>query len=179
MSLLETILTSGNGGAVKQLARNFGLSGDDAMKALTQLVPALSQGVKKNIGSQSGLDSLMGALNRGKHSQYLDIPDLLGKRETADDGNSILGHLLGNKDASRALAQKAATNTGLDFGMLKKMLPVIASMAMGGLSKQSAGKGLLGGALASGAGGILTSLLDRDNDGKVIDDLFGIARKFL
>ncbi|MEE9493815.1 MAG: DUF937 domain-containing protein [Gammaproteobacteria bacterium] len=180
MSLLETILTSGNGAAVKALANNFGLSGEDAMKALSQLVPALGQNVKRNIDNNpSGLDGLMGALKKGNHGRYLDSPDILGHSNTANDGKSILGHILGSKDASRSLAKQAASNSGLDFGLLKKMLPVIASMAMGGLSKQSMGKGLLGGALASGAGGIISSIIDRDNDGKVIDDLFNMARKFL
>ena len=178
MSLLETILTSGNGAAVKQLANNFGLSGEDAMKALSQLVPALGQNVKRNINNPSGLDGLMGALKKGNHSRYLDSPDILGQADTVNDGKSILGHILGSKDVSRTLAKQAASNTGLDFGLLKKMLPV-ASMAMGGLSKQSMDKGLLGGAMASGAGNILSSIIDRDNDGKVIDDLFGMARKFL
>jgi hypothetical protein len=177
--LLETILKSQNGGAVKQLAKNFGLSNDDTMRALSQLVPALSRGVKGNISNQNGLESLMNALSKGKHEQYLDKSDYLGRPEAVQDGNSILGHILGSKDASRQVAHQAASNTGLGAGLLKKMLPVVASMVMGSLFKQSKTKGLLGGALASGAGGILTSMLDRDNDGSVIDDLFGMARKLL
>ena len=48
----------------------------------------------------------------------------------------MLGHILGSKDASRQLASEAAARTGLDVGILKKMLPAIAAMLMGGLSKQ-------------------------------------------
>ena len=177
--LLETILNTQNGGAVKQLSKTFGLSGNDTMKALTQLVPALSRGLKGNISSKNGLDSLMDALSRGRHDQYLDKPDVLARPETVNDGNSILGHILGSKDASRQVAQQAAASTGLDLGILKKMLPVVAAMAMGGLSKQSASKGLLGGAVAAGAGSMITNMLDRDNDGSVVDDLFNMARKFL
>lgn len=177
--LLETILKSQNGGAVKQLAQNFGLSNEDTLRALSQLVPALSRGVKTNVSSQDGLDSLMNALSRGRHEQYLDKPEAIGRPEAVDDGNSILGHILGSKDASRQVAHQAASNTGLGAGLLKKMLPVVATMAMGSLFKQSKSKGLLGGALATGAGGVLVSMLDRDNDGSMVDDLFGMARKLL
>lgn len=175
--LLETILNSQNGGAVKQLSKNFGLSGEDTLRALSQLVPALSRGVKSNISNQNGLDSLMNALSGGRHEQYLDQPENVSRPESIQDGNNILGHILGSKDASRQVAHQAAANTGLDQGILKKMLPVVAAMAMGGLAKQSKSSGLLGGAAAAGAGGILASMLDRDNDGSVVDDLFGMARK--
>ena len=177
--LLETILKNQNGGAVKQLSNNFGLSNEDTVRALSQLVPALSRGVKSNISSQNGLDSLMNALSRGNHQQYLDKPENFNRPESIQDGNNILGHILGSKDASRQVAHQAAANTGLDLGILKKMLPVVAAMSMGGLAKQSKSNDLLGGATTAGAGGILVSMLDRDNDGSVVDDLVGMARKFL
>ncbi len=41
------------------------------------------------------------------------------------DGNNILGHILGSKDVSRAVADRASANTGIDSGMLKQMLPCL------------------------------------------------------
>jgi hypothetical protein len=58
------------------------------------------------------------------------------------------------------------------------MLPVVATMVMGGLSKQASG-GRASAAQAGGVGGMLTSLLDRDGDGSVIDDVGGMLGKFL
>jgi hypothetical protein len=48
--------------------------------------------------------------------------------------------LFGNKDVSRAVAAQAASATGIGQDILKQMLPVIASMVMGGLFKQSSGQ---------------------------------------
>jgi len=62
---------------------------------------------------------------------------MLSRQETVQDGNAILGHLFGSKDVSRAVAGHAAAQTGIDTGLLKKMLPLVASMAMGSLSKQT------------------------------------------
>lgn len=179
--LLELILKSQNGDAVKTLARNFGVGGDDALKAIVAMLPGLTRGVKNNASTQSGLDGLIGALRRGNHQQYIDKPETLGRPETVDDGNGILGHLLGGKDASRQLATEAAARTGLDASLLKKMLPIVATMLMGGLSKKTSDIGMprnMSAGESSGLGGMLGSLLDADRDGSVVDDLLGMARRF-
>ncbi len=182
MDLLKTILES-QGGGVKQLANQFGLDSNQANSALAQLIPALAGGVKKNV-QQGGLDSLISALNSGNHSQYLDNPSQLESESTISDGNAILGHLLGSKDVSRKVASHAAQNTGIDSSILKKMLPIVATMVMGGMSKQSGSGGVLGALLSggqsrkssSGLEGLVTSFLDQDGDGSIVDDLMG---KFL
>lgn len=61
----------------------------------------------------------------------------MAEPQTIADGNNILGHLFGSKDVSRAVAGQAATKTGLGADVLKKLLPLVATMAMGSLSKQT------------------------------------------
>ena len=97
----------------------------------------------------------MGALQGGRHDRYLDDPAELARPETVQDGNAILGHLLGSKDMSRQVASHAAQKTGLDTGILKKMPPMVAAMAMGSLSKQAKEPSVadaLMGALSGGGG---------------------------
>lgn len=183
MSLLETILKSQGGAVAEQLAKQFGLDTNTASSVLGQLVPALSAGVKRNTASQGGLDGLIGALTKGGHSQYLEDPSRVGQQATVDDGNKILGHLFGSKEVSRQVASHASQQTGVSSDILKKMLPVVATMVMGGLSKQSnAGGGALAGLLggtgqASSGQSLLTSFLDSDGDGSVADDLLGMLFK--
>jgi hypothetical protein len=186
MSLLKTILEANNGGAVKALAQNFGLSNQQAGSAVSKLLPALTQGMKTNVAQKGGLDALLGALNKGGHQRYVDNPTELAQANTVAEGNNILGHLLGSKDVSRQVASQAAEQTGIDTGILKKMLPMIASLAMGSLSKQSGSGGALAGMLggnsggnSSAAGGLLSGFLDADGDGSMADDLLGmVAKKF-
>ena len=92
---------------------------------------------------------------------------------TVDDGNRILGHILGSKDASRQVAQKTSERTGIDSGILKKMLPVVATMVMGSLSKNKANFAGSG----SGSSGGLGKLLDADGDGSIMDDIAGMLGK--
>ncbi|MBK7469630.1 MAG: hypothetical protein IPI73_02305 [Betaproteobacteria bacterium] len=52
----------------------------------------------------------------------------------ADDvnrGNDVLGQIFGSKDVSRAVAQNAAAQSGLDSSLLKKMLPMLAMLVAG------------------------------------------------
>ena len=90
MGLLDSILGAGGGKAKSSLGQQFGLSDDQVSKALGQLIPALGAGVKKNASSPQGLESLMGALSKGNHEQYLDKPEALGQESTREDGNKII-----------------------------------------------------------------------------------------
>jgi len=149
-------------GALQQVAGQFGLDESQASSAGKALLPAISGGLKRNTQQEGGLQALMGALQGGSHDRYLDEPATLGQPESVMDGNNILGHLLGSKDMSRQVASSAAQKTGLDGGLLKKMLPMVAAMAMGSLSKQSKQPDIasaLMGALAGG--GQLAVLLAR------------------
>lgn len=192
MNILEALLAAGNGGAVKQLGQQFGLGDDQAGAALSALVPALASGLAKNATQSGGLDNLLGALAGGRHAGYLDDLASLARPETTADGNNILGHILGSKDMSRQVAQHAASSSGVGADVLKRMLPVVATMVMGAMAKNAVGAGGasgLGGALTGGLGGnagagggvlgMLTPLLDRDRDGSVVDDVAGMLGKFL
>ena len=175
MGILDSILGADGGQSVQAMAKQFGLSDAQVNSAMQQLVPALKAGVKKNTGSGDGMQSLMAALQGGTHQRYLQNASAVGDPTTVSDGNAILGHLLGSKDVSRAVADKASQETGIGSDVLRQMLPVAASMFMGALDQN---KSQFSGGSDGGLGG-LTSLLDADGDGSVVDDLMNMAQRFL
>lgn len=183
MDLLNLLLDSSNSPALKQLAASFGVSETDAMKALSGMVPALSGGLRNSLSSTDGQAGLLNALAKGRHQRYLDQPETLADAATVTDGNAILGHILGGKDASRRVASDVSAQTGLDNGLLKKMLPVVAALVMGSMSKQGTARGSANVAPSAGANsgmlGMLVGLLDADKDGSVMDDVMDMTRKFL
>lgn len=179
MNLLDTILNAGGGAVVQNMSKSLGLGESQTQSALGQLLPAVARAIDNNASSGDGLGSLLGALGKGNHQRYLDNPELVGHADTINDGNGILGHLFGSKEVSRNLAARASANTGVGTDILKKMLPMVASVAMGALSQKAAGAGMLGAqaqAQPLGLGG-LASFLDFDGDGSIVDDLLGIASK--
>lgn len=191
MGLLDSILSANDGAAVGQIAAKLGIPEDVAKQAASALTPALSRGIERNTQKPGGLDSLLGALSSGNHAKYVDQPETIGQEAGIEDGNKILGHVLGSKDVSRNVAGAVSLKTGIDSGTLKKMLPMLATVAMGALSKQSKSAGGPASNITGGAGanplnalqtmgglGALTQFLDADKDGNVTDELLDMAKKY-
>ncbi len=176
MNIMDMLAGGDNAAIIGQIARQFGLPEDKAREAVGSLVPSLTRGLQHRTKEDIGVDDLIEALNVGKHSRYFDEPERLGRPETVDDGNSILGHIFGSKDVSRNVAKHAGKQTGLGSSLMKKMLPVVASMVMASLGKKMLGGGG-GRTTRASSGGLLTSLLDGDGDGSIIDDVLGMAFK--
>jgi hypothetical protein len=181
MDILQEITGAGNGAAVNQLAAQFGLEPTQASAAVAALMPALAAGIQKNAASDAGLSSLLSALSTGKHQAYLNDPSVLSAPATAADGNAVLGHIFGSKEISRAVAAQASQKTGVDTSILKKMLPIVAAMAMGGLARQTSSAGAAGDPRAARGGlmSMLEPLLDRNRDGSMMDDVTGMVGGFL
>jgi len=137
MNLMEMILNAQGGATAQQAGAQMGLDQAQTQSAIGALLPAISSALKMNTQSPQGLGGLLQALQRGNHEQYLENPQAMAQPETVQDGNAILGHLFGSKDVSRAVAGQAAAKTGIGADVLKKLLPLVATMAMGSLSKQT------------------------------------------
>ena len=180
MNILEAVLNAQGGTAARQAGQNLGLSQDQTGAALSALVPALAAGLHRNASQPGGLESLLGALAGGDHARYVDDPSALAGHDVASNGNAILGHILGGKDASRAVAASASAQTGLGEDVLKKLLPLAATLVMGALARQHAGQGATPADAAASAGGLLgmlTPLVDQNRDGSMLDDVLGQAGK--
>lgn len=195
-SIMDLLSAPQAAGARQQIGQQLGLDDAATGKAIRALLPALAAGLASNAQKPGGLEALLGALSNGQHDRYLDQPQSLAKPETLADGNAILGHLLGSKDMSRAVAGAAAKKTGLDDQILKMALPMVATMVMGQLAKGTKAKpaaaantfglddlmGMIGGAAGgqqSGGGlmGMLGGMLDSNKDGSAVDDIFRMVMK--
>lgn len=185
MNLIETILNASGGGALSEIASKLDLDGGQVGDILKHLAPALGRGIQRNTADQGGLDALVNALGKGNHERYLENPSSVTQQDAIDDGNGILGHIFGNKEVSRKVATHASNQTGVSSSLIKKMLPMIASLAMGALAKQNrAQPGFANANNAAPQGGgiagtLLNSFLDADKDGSIMDDLLGMAGKLL
>lgn len=145
LNLFDMLDQSQNGQGIELLARQFGLSQDQARQAVEALLPAFSRGLKQNASDPYGIGAFMTALASGQHAKYFENPANAFTPEGMAEGNGILGHLFGSKELSRAVASQAAQATGIGQEVLKQMLPVLAAMIMGGMFKQSTGRMQAGG----------------------------------
>jgi hypothetical protein len=184
-------------GGLQSVARDLGVSEAQAATGAAALIPAILGGFKRKAQAEpSGLEGLGGLLGQLGGSGLIE--EVLSPRPTdVSRGNDVLGQIFGSKDVSRAVAQNAASRSGLDASLLKKMLPMVAMLVAGYMAKQGvtgraqeppeAGGGLgglLGGLLGgrrseggtSGPEG-LASMLDLDGDGNPLDDILKMVGK--
>lgn len=152
MNMMEMIMQAAGGQAPQQVGQQFGLNQQQSQSAIAALLPAISSAMKQNTNNPQGLAGLLGAVQNGSHDQYLDNPAQLGQPAAVNEGNAILGHLFGSKDVSRAVAGRAAEKSGVGADVLKKMLPMVAMMAMGSLGKQTRGAGMFNQSQGGGGG---------------------------
>ena len=185
-------------GGLQSMARELGVSETQAASGAEALIPAILGGFKKQAQAQpTGLEGLGGLLGQLGGGGLLD--NVLSPQPTdVSQGNNVLGQIFGSKDVSRAVAQNAASQSGLDPSLLKKMLPMLAMLVAGYMAKQQgAGAaaqssprsgglgGLLGGLLGGGRGAKpagsgaqgLASMLDLNGDGNPLDDIMRMAGK--
>jgi hypothetical protein len=174
-------------GGLQSMARELGISEAQASSGAAALAPAILGGLKKQAQAQPARPvSPAGLISQLGGGGLLD--DVVADRPTdVARGNDVLGQIFGSKDVSRAVAHNASAQSGLDEGVLKKMLPMVAMLVTGYMAKQggasaapSAGGGLgslVGGLLGGGSGGQggglmgLASMLDMDGDGNPLDDI--------
>jgi hypothetical protein len=149
-TLFDMMANAQNGQGMDLLARQFGLSQQQAQLAVEALMPAFSQGLKRNTADPYGIAGFMNAMASGQHAKYFEDAQNAFSPQGVAEGNGILGQLFGSKDLSRAVAAQAAQATGIGQDVLKQMLPVIASMVMGGLFKQSTGQAAQAGGFGGG-----------------------------
>jgi len=180
-------------GGIESMAKELGIPPAVAKQGADALLPAILGGFKKQAQSGGGIEGLGGLLGQLGGGGLLG--SVLGSQPTpVSQGNDVLGQIFGSKDVSRSVAGQASAQTGIDAGILKQMLPILAMMAAGYMAKQGgqdgAGGGLggmlgnvLGGALGGGAapsaGGLggIGQMLDMDGDGNPLDDIMGMVNK--
>jgi len=147
-----------NASVVNELARTTGAGAAEARAGLKSLLPAVCRALERSATSPQGLERMLRTLVAGGFERYVDSPDLLGGPAARADGDVVLGDVLGTKEVSRRVASHASESSGLDEALSKKLLPLVACIAMGALGKRSASGAALRLPVAE-AGDALGSLL--------------------
>ncbi len=135
MANLDDILTDAQGGqAMAMLGREFGLTPEQTQAAVTALLPAISTGLKRATATPEGLANLLAitAQQRDLRAMY-DDPDTAFGQQGRAAGNDVLSVIFGSPEVSRAVAERAQTQSGIGSEILKKLLPVLVGMLISGM----------------------------------------------
>lgn len=166
MNLINFLMDSmSSESSVEALAQKSGSTTKQTSSLLSLALPLLIQYMTQNASSQGGAQSLANAL-----TQHTDTSSMVQQFSNADnqDGNAIIGHILGND--SGAVVDSLAQQTGMGNDQVLNILGNMAPGMMSGLSaatttaqtnQQQAGSfdftdllGSFGGTSSSGSSGL-------------------------
>ncbi len=156
---------------------------------LSMALPVILGAMQRNAATPQGAQSLNNALEDNRHDgSILDqLSGLLGNgagSNLLNDGAGILKHVLGGNQQN--VEQNISKTSGVDAGSVAQIIKMAAPILMGILGtqkrKDNVGESGIGDLLGSVLGkntdhdqSLLTTLLDADGDGSVIDDVAGMV----
>jgi len=185
MNLTGLLSDALNDDTIKQISQQLEIDEGATNNAVQAALPMLLGGLATNSASGDGARSLLDALDRDHDGSVLDdiggyLGDYLSGR-----GGSILGHVFGGQQG--AVEESVSQNSGLHPSKVGPLLMMLAPIVMGALGRarreSGLGEGDLAGELGSAAQhadassgllGVLYSLLDRNRDGSITDDIVGM-----
>lgn len=139
MQILEVIESAQQGQAMANLGAAYGISEDEARAVTQAVLPHLAVSLERNTLSRGGLADTVHALGDGHHEAILETPEAWQDPRVIADGQAILDHILGSTHKSRILAARASQATGVGGSIIEALLPILAQMLMGALSRYMKG----------------------------------------
>ena len=112
------------GAGMDAMARQFGLTQDQAQRATEALLPAFMLGLQRSAGIPNAFANLMGSMTPGTSQPQAA-------------GSQALGQLFGPPELTRQIAEQAAHWSGVSAQVMQQMMPIVAGAVIGGLSKFS------------------------------------------
>lgn len=190
-NILGTILGQIDHQSLEVISRQANVTPDKAKNALASAIPILMNALAKNSSTPEGAAALQNAVARDHNGSLLDnLGALLGNQEVISDGAGILKHILGNKQQN--VEQYISKDAGLSAASVGRILEMAAPILMGFLGKKSGGgvnPSIIGDLLnsylntekkqAPQSQNVINQILDRDNDGNVMDDIAELGMSFL
>ncbi|SDL66286.1 protein of unknown function [Sarcina sp. DSM 11001] len=132
MNLLQLLLGAmTTQSSVGSVSGKTGLSNKQIQKLMMLAIPLLLKYMTGNATSSgSGALSLLGALSQ--HTNKKDMAQQLNDADE-DDGEKIIGHILGNNE--KKVEHDLAAQTGLNEAQIKQVLSIMAPALMSGVSE--------------------------------------------
>lgn len=166
---IDEFLKSYGPEVTKQLSSNLNVDQGTVQKLIPKLAPLIISGLKVQKDTMGGDERVDHILNKyGDASVLNNIKDLISAKTQATTVDPNLGGLLGANGGIQA-AQALGKSLNIDASTIMKMIPALAPLLLGALSKHRD----TGGAGIKGIG----SLLDADGDGSILDDVAGYLMK--
>jgi hypothetical protein len=192
-SALDELMNSLQGsGGIGQMSRSTGLGESDVTQLLSGALPALLAGLSRNAASSDGAAGLLAALDRDHDGSIMDdVVGYLGGGGATTGGAGILQHIFGGRQGQ--VESALSRSTGVDQSSVSNILAMAAPLVLGYLGRQRRAQNLDAAGLSSllqqeqrvaqerspEAVGMLTRLIDADDDGSIMDEMAEMGSSLL
>jgi hypothetical protein len=152
MNLNDIMQAAQGGQGINNIAAQFGLTPEQAQAAVQAAMPAFSQGLQKLGQDPSALGGVLTHIASDVHQgSFTDPSQATGAGAAA--GGDVLGQIFGSPQITSQISQHVSQASGVSPQIVEGMMPVIASILMGGLSNSMNSQGFGGilGQLANAA----------------------------
>jgi hypothetical protein len=129
----DTLRPVQGGSVVDLLAATYGLTAAQTDLILRGVASEFAWNIERSILCRGGLADVVEAL-QGSPAASQSASDPFHDQAIRAEGNAILARVLGSKDRSRALAARIARRAGVSQGLVRTMLPRLATIAMAGIA---------------------------------------------
>ncbi len=164
-NLIEEFMGSMGSEVSQKMSEKTNIDQGTISQLLPVIAPMILGGLKKQKDERGGQERVDHILNKyGDPSVLGNLDGLFQQKLDDKTTDPNLGGLLGNagSDATNLLSKNLS---GVDSGIVAKLIPMLAPVLLGFLTKKrDSGTGSSG----------LAGLLDQDGDGSVLDDVAGL-----
>lgn len=163
-NFIEDFMASMGPEVTKKLGSSLNVDQGTMLKIIPLVTPMILGGLKKqseNFGGQQRVDHILNKYGSADVLQNLD--QLFSNKMNDPKADPKLGGLLG--DAGTQAANLISKNFNLDSNTAMKLIPMLAPVILGFLTKKRDTHG-------AGSSGI-AALLDANGDGSILDDVAG------
>jgi len=169
----EALLASHGDEVANKLSASTQLTPEQSRQALSALSPVILGSLKRkqeSVGA-SGIEELL-AQAGVTGDQVENIDDVFEKGLA---GHSSQTRAVVDEETQEQTAQALSKKFNIGGSLAKKLLPMLAPIILGMLVKKGGGEKAAEGGTGGGLAGGIGSILDRDGDGSIIDDITGMV----
>ncbi|BCP52452.1 hypothetical protein K32_10690 [Kaistia sp. 32K] len=136
-TIYDLMLEAQQGAFASAMAKEFGLSFEQQSKAFEAMMPAFWQGMRRSAADPFGVAAFWQQVGSGQYRSYFDNPLAAMTPSARAEGDGMLERMFGSPEVAKAVALQVEASTGIAQDVVRRMMPVMANMMMGGVQRQT------------------------------------------
>lgn len=143
-NMFDVFRQAQGGAAFDNLARAYGMSPQQLRAMTAALTPAFAQGFQRQAATDEGARRFADLFQTETYARAFEAQAAALDPSARGAGEDALGAFFGSKEVSRAVAAQASAASGVQAQIIRQVLPILASILMGGFMKAAQGSGAPG-----------------------------------